>query len=84
MPLTVAACVNMFTYILIPLSHINTKSNLCILKQKRKTQRGLERANWRYFRPIQMQIGPFYSLKRSTVLTYFDFIVMNVIDILLL
>jgi len=85
MPVTFSASLVIFVYVVIPLSDLNTASLACILKQRGKALGvPLERISWNSFRPIRMTIGPFYKLDRSIVLTYFDFVLIHVINILLL
>ena len=83
MPLTVAACVVVFVYILIPLCSLNTISGECIKSGKAEAMTKLDCKVWMSIRPIRMAIGPFYTLDKSTILLYFDFVLMNVINIIL-
>lgn len=83
MPLTVLACIICYVYALIPLCQLNTISMTCLKKWKAKTRRDKECSDWKSFRPLRIRIAFIYTLKRSTVLMYFDFIAMNIINILL-
>jgi len=80
---TAAACIAVFIYILIPLCRLNTISTECTRKRQGNGRTPWQRAHWNSFIPIEISIGPFYTLKINVVLFHFDFIFMNVINLFL-
>lgn len=85
MPLTVVANSIVYVFIFPSLCSLYDLSGKCLEKWKKCPTRSKDQQKeWRSFRPILVPVGPFYNLSSLNILTFFDLILISVINIILL